>query len=142
MAVASARPAAGEITALLGRGAAFDGTLTFEGAVRIDGKFKGEVFSDGVLIVGEGAHVEAAITVGEIIIQGTVVGDITAKRSIEISAAARVTGDLKTQALQIARGAVFNGRMETVGAPAPARVQEAPAASPGPTASAPAKAKI
>jgi cytoskeletal protein CcmA (bactofilin family) len=141
MAVAAPRQAAGEITALLGRGATFDGTLTFEGAVRIDGKFKGEVFSDGVLIVGDGAHVEAAIAVGEIIIRGTVIGDITAKRSIEITESARVTGDVKTAALQIAKGAMFNGRsvMETKLAPAPARATEAPVPQPGPTSSAPAK---
>ena len=36
---------AGEITTLLGRGATFEGKLTFEGTVRIDGRFKGEVFS-------------------------------------------------------------------------------------------------
>ena len=44
----------GEITTLLGRGATFDGKLTFEGTVRIDGRFKGEVFSEDVLVIGEG----------------------------------------------------------------------------------------
>ena len=57
--VATAKQAAqGEITTLLGRGAAFEGKLTFDGTVRIDGRFKGEVFSDDVLVIGEGAHVE------------------------------------------------------------------------------------
>ena len=85
--VATAKQAPqGEITTLLGRGAAFEGKLTFDGTVRIDGRFKGEVFSDDVLVIGEGAHVEAEIDIGEVIIQGTVVGNVKAKRSIEIHA--------------------------------------------------------
>jgi cytoskeletal protein CcmA (bactofilin family) len=107
---AAARPAAGEITTLLGRGATFEGKLTFEGTVRIDGRFKGEVFSDDVLVIGEGAHVEAEVDVGEVIVQGTVVGNIKAKRSIEIHAPGRVKGDLHTPSLQIDKGVIFEGR--------------------------------
>jgi len=109
--VQAARPApAGEITTLLGRGATFEGKLTFEGTVRIDGRFKGEVFSEDVLVIGDGAHVEATIDVGEVIIQGTVVGNISAKRSIEIHAPGKVKGDLHTPTLQIDKGVIFEGR--------------------------------
>jgi cytoskeletal protein CcmA (bactofilin family) len=109
--VQAARPApAGEITTLLGRGASFEGKLTFEGTVRIDGRFKGEVFSEDILVIGDGAHVEATIDVGEVIIQGTVVGNISAKRSIEIHAPGKVKGDLHTPTLQIDKGVIFEGR--------------------------------
>ena len=125
----------GEITTLLGRGTAFEGKLTFEGTVRVDGKLKGEVFSDDVLIVGEGAYVEAEIDIGEIIIQGTVVGNIRAKRGIEIHAPGRVKGDLHTPSLQIDKGVIFEGRsfMEgsvTGGKPATTAPAAAPAATP------------
>src|SRR5687768_4156719 len=106
----------GEITTLLGRGATFEGKLTFEGTVRVDGKLKGEVFSDDVLVVGEGAYVEAEIDVGEIIIQGTVVGNIRAKRGIEIHAPGRVKGDLHTPSLQVDKGVIFEGRSFMKGA--------------------------
>jgi cytoskeletal protein CcmA (bactofilin family) len=131
---AARQSAAGEITTLLGRGATFEGKLTFEGTVRIDGRFKGEVFSDDTLVIGEGAQVEAAIDVGEVIVQGTVVGNITAKRSIEIHAPGRVKGDLHTPVLQIDKGVIFEGRsfMEaaTANRPTPAA---APAQPPKPT---------
>ena len=125
---------AGEITTLLGRGAVFEGKLTFEGTVRIDGRFKGEVFSDDVLVIGDGALVEAQIEVGEVIIQGTVVGNIVAKRSIEIHAPGRVKGDLHTPSLQIDKGVIFEGRsfME-------AATQQPRAATPPPPKPAPVK---
>jgi len=107
---AARQAAAGEITTLLGRGASFEGKLTFEGTVRIDGKFKGEVFSDDVLVIGEGAVVEAQIDIGDVIIQGTVIGNVTAKRSIEIHAPGRVKGDLHTPQLQVDKGVIFEGR--------------------------------
>ncbi|MEZ4367687.1 MAG: polymer-forming cytoskeletal protein [Kofleriaceae bacterium] len=128
---AAARPqAAGEINTLLGRGSSFEGKLTFEGTVRIDGKFKGEVFSDDVLVIGDGAYVEAEIDIGEVIIQGTVVGNIRAKRSIEILAPGRVKGDLHTPSLQVDKGVIFEGRsfMEA------AVGQKVPVAAKGPAA--------
>jgi cytoskeletal protein CcmA (bactofilin family) len=134
--VATAKQAPqGEITTLLGRGAAFEGKLTFDGTVRIDGRFKGEVFSEDVLVIGEGAHVEAEIDIGEVIIQGTVVGNIKAKRSIEIHAPGRVKGDLHTPTLQIDKGVIFEGRSfmeQAAAAPRPAVPPPAPP-KPGPT---------
>jgi cytoskeletal protein CcmA (bactofilin family) len=136
--VATAKQAPqGEITTLLGRGAAFEGKLTFDGTVRIDGRFKGEVFSDDVLVIGEGAHVEAEIDIGEVIIQGTVVGNIKAKRSIEIHAPGRIKGDLHTPSLQIDKGVIFEGRsfMENAVGAVPRPAAATPPAPPkaGPT---------
>jgi cytoskeletal protein CcmA (bactofilin family) len=138
MAATATRQAMGEITTLLGRGASFEGKLTFEGTVRIDGRFKGEVFSDDVLVIGEGAIVEAEVDIGEVIVQGTVVGNIKAKRSIEIHAPGRVKGDLHTPSLQIDKGVIFEGRsfMESAATkPAPAP----PSAPPKPSTPQPVK---
>jgi cytoskeletal protein CcmA (bactofilin family) len=131
---AAKQSAAGEITTLLGRGAAFEGKLTFDGTVRIDGRFRGEVFSDDTLVIGEGAMVEAEIDVGEIIIQGNVVGNVTARRSIEIHAPGRVKGDLHTPSLQIDKGVIFEGRsfMEAAQAPRPTAQPAAAQAAPKP----------
>ena len=127
----------GEITTLLGRGATFEGKLTFEGTVRIDGRFRGEVFTDDVLVIGEGAIVEAEVDVGEVIIQGTVIGNIKAKRSIEIHAPGRVKGDVHTPSLQIDKGVVFEGRSFMEGATKPQPVPQP--APPKPAAPTPVK---
>lgn len=99
----------GEITTLLGRGSEFEGKLTFEGTVRIDGKLSGEIFSEDVLVVGEGAQVNAEIDVGVIIVEGNVTGNIRAKRAVELHAPARVKGNIETPSLYIDKGVIFEG---------------------------------
>jgi len=106
--------AQGEINTLLGPGSHFDGKLTFEGTVRIDGRLSGEIFSNDVLVIGEGAEVTAEIDVGVLIVEGSVTGNIRAKRSVELHAPARVRGNLETPSLFIDKGVMFEGqcRME------------------------------
>ena len=104
--------AVGEINTLLGRGSEFEGKLTFEGTVRIDGKLSGEIFTDDVLVVGEGAEVSAEIDAGTIIIEGHVVGNVRAKRSVEIHAPGRVRGNIITPSLFIDKGVIFEGNCQ------------------------------
>lgn len=94
---------------ILGREAKFSGKLTFEGAVRIDGHFEGEIFTDDLLLVGPGAEVRAQINVGSIVINGSVEGDILAKSSVEIKAPGRLKGNVTTPTLVIEKGVVFDG---------------------------------
>ena len=106
-----------EITALLGRGTRFEGKLFFEGRVRIDGTFAGEIKSDDMLIIGDGADVSAEIDVATVIVRGgTVNGNIRAKTSIEIHAPAKVVGNIHSPSLFIERGVEFQGscRMDPV----------------------------
>jgi cytoskeletal protein CcmA (bactofilin family) len=100
------------VTTLLGKGSEFEGKLSFEGTVRVDGKLTGEIFTDDVLIVGEGAEVNAEVTVGAIVIQGTVRGNIIAKRSVEIHNPGRVKGNISTPSLFIERGVMFDGQCQ------------------------------
>src|SRR6476660_8859984 len=106
--VHSERPQ-GEINTLLGRGSEFEGKLTFEGTVRIDGKLSGEIFSDDVLVIGEGANVSAEIDVGVLIVEGSVNGNTRAKRAVELHAPARVKGNIETPSLYIDKGVMFEG---------------------------------
>jgi cytoskeletal protein CcmA (bactofilin family) len=99
-----------EITALLGRGTHFEGKLSFEGRVRIDGSFRGEIQTNGVLVIGEGAQVNANIRATSVIVKGgTVEGDIVASESIELYVPARVTGNLKAPEVFMDRGVQFSG---------------------------------
>ncbi len=100
----------GDITALLGPGTRFEGKLHFDGCVRIDGVFRGEIRSDDTLIVGEGAEIDGTITVATVIVRGKIQGDIFAKTSIELFAPGVVIGDVTTPEFAVERGARFDGR--------------------------------
>ena len=102
--MSSALPAT-EITALLGRGTHFEGKLSFDGRVRIDGSFRGEISSEDTLIVGDGAEVEAEILAGTVIIKGgSVSGNVRARRSIELYVPAKVSGTLQARVRFTKRG--------------------------------------
>ena len=99
-----------EITALLGRGTRFEGKLHFEGCVRIEGSFSGEVLSDDTLVIGEGAAVDGDILAGTVIIRGgDVRANVRATRTIELMANAVVSGNLRAPEVYIDKGARFSG---------------------------------
>jgi cytoskeletal protein CcmA (bactofilin family) len=97
------------LNAFLGEGTSFKGTLTFEGTVRIDGRLEGEIFTKDTLVIGEGAQVSASIHAGTVVISGTVHGNITAERKIELHASGRLYGNINTPSLVIEEGVVFEG---------------------------------
>jgi cytoskeletal protein CcmA (bactofilin family) len=106
-----------EITALLGRGTQFEGKMHFEGRVRIDGIFKGEIRSDDTLIIGDGAEVHAEIDVATVIVRGgSVHGNVRAKTSIEIHAPGKLVGNIHSPSVFIDRGVEFQGscRMDAI----------------------------
>lgn len=94
---------------LLDHDAQFEGKLTFEGKVQINGKFRGEIFSQGTLVIGEGAEVDAQIDIDTVLIQGKVNGAIQAKNRIEMHPPAVVKGDIASPSLVISDGAIFEG---------------------------------
>ena len=105
----SQRSPAVDAHTILGPEARFSGKLTFEGAVRIDGHFEGEVHTNDVLLVGPTAEIHAEIRVGSIIIHGFVQGNIEARDYVEIKAPGRLNGNVVTQDLIIERGVKFDG---------------------------------
>jgi len=94
---------------LLDQGAQFEGKLTFDGTVQINGKFIGEIFSDGTLIIGESGEVQGKIDINTVIIHGKVLGAIQAKGRIEMYPPAWVQGDIISPALIVQEGAIFQG---------------------------------
>lgn len=116
-----------DLNALLGRGSEFEGKLTFEGTVRIDGKFTGTIVTNDVLVVGEGAKISAEITCGSIIVHGEVQGNVRAKNAVELHHPAKMRGNLESPSIMVEKGVIFEGqcKMENLsnaqgkGAPAP-----------------------
>lgn len=109
----------GQTHTVLGPESSFDGKLTFQGAVRIDGKFSGEIVTDDVLVVGDGAKVKAEIKVGSLVLNGEIEGNVFAKNAVQIHAPGVLRGNITTPSLTIDRGVVFEGscHMENIGQP-------------------------
>ena len=100
---------AGQVTALLDKGATFDGRLTFEGTVRIGGHFKGEIFTNDTLVVDPGAKIDAQVEADTVIICGFVRGNIFARRKVIMHPPAHFVGTVTSPSLRIDEGVVFEG---------------------------------
>jgi cytoskeletal protein CcmA (bactofilin family) len=98
------------VSTFLGNDANFDGTINFKGTIRLDGRVKGKIASDGgTVIIGDKATVDAEIAVETVIIKGSVNGRIQAKDRIEAYPPARIVGELQAPTVIIDSGVVFNG---------------------------------
>jgi len=102
-------PTSEEISAYLGKQTFFEGKMTFEGVFRLDGKFEGEIFESGTLIVGEAASVKGKVGLHTIIVNGVVEGEIYAKVRVEIHSTGKVYGTLYAPTLTINEGGIFEG---------------------------------
>jgi cytoskeletal protein CcmA (bactofilin family) len=101
------------ITAFLGKDTAFEGTLTFTGGLRIDGRFEGEISAEGTLIVGETAVIRGDIRASNVLVSGEIHGNTVAEERIEILTPARIFGDIQSPEIIMGAGAVFEGKCQT-----------------------------
>jgi cytoskeletal protein CcmA (bactofilin family) len=98
-----------QIKAYMGEDTEFNGELSFEGTVRIDGKFEGKVTTEDIFIIGETGHVSAEIFAGTVVCMGRVEGTVVASKKIEIHSTSKVMGDVKSPAIYIELGGVLDG---------------------------------
>ncbi len=103
------------IDSLIGAGTRVDGNIVFSGGLRIDGEVRGSISCEngleGTLVISEKASVEGSITVGHVVVNGTVIGPVFAGESLELLPAARVTGDVEYHQIEMQQGAVIQGRL-------------------------------
>jgi cytoskeletal protein CcmA (bactofilin family) len=98
------------ISTFLGSDSYIEGVLEFQGIIRLDGKVKGKIHStQGTVIVGEKAVIDADMLVDGAIIMGEVNGTIDAREKIEVYPPGRVNGDINAPSITIDSGATFNG---------------------------------
>ncbi|MDR1804267.1 MAG: polymer-forming cytoskeletal protein [Treponema sp.] len=102
---------------IFGNTTSFNGKLSFNESLCIQGRFKGTIeASTGDLIVDKGAVVEADhISVASLVVLGTVVGAVTAADKIDLFPGAEVKGDLTAARLRIADGVLFDGQCSMTG---------------------------
>jgi cytoskeletal protein CcmA (bactofilin family) len=99
-----------DINAFLGAGTFFTGRLAFEGVVRLDGVFDGEIVSaGGTLIVGSNARVTGSVAVGRLSCGGEVAAEVAAAAKVTVTRTGRLTGSVRTPVLEVEEGGCLEG---------------------------------
>jgi len=99
-----------DLNGFLDKGSHLQGELRFDTSFRVHGNFKGNVTSEGELMVGEGGEVDGDLKVGEVFVSGVLRGTVRATRKVHIAPTGKVFADLDTPSLIIDSGAFFEGR--------------------------------
>jgi cytoskeletal protein CcmA (bactofilin family) len=116
---------------LLGRSMVLHGDLSGKEDLLIEGEFEGTIsLHEHCLTVGPHGQVKAEIHARQVVIQGTVNGNVTARERIEIRKSGNVVGDLVAAAIAIEDGAYFKGSIDILREP----VQEVASAVSAPNA--------
>lgn len=100
------------IDTIIGKDTSVKGRIDAEGSIRIDGKFEGEIFTSGDLIVGESGNVTANVEAKNISVAGEVRGNVTARGKLELIPTGKLYGDVRMSVLVVEDGAVFQGQCE------------------------------
>lgn len=106
-----------EFYTFLGKGVDFKGKAQFEGPVRVDGNFEGEITIDDTLIIGESAFIKGTIMGGTIVSSGRIEGTVTADKKIELLKPAILKGDVHTPNFSVEAGVYFQGMCDMGAAP-------------------------
>ena len=87
------------------------GDLETDGMLRIDGRLEGNILRAGVVVLGEGAAIVGNVNARELVIGGTITGNIVAESRVEVEASAEVDGDVESDAILIHEGGAVRGRL-------------------------------
>ena len=96
------------LNTIIGRGSCFEGKLTVDNSVRIDGVFKGELACTGELTISQSGEADATLQCKDAYIDGVVSGTVRADK-VRLDSQSRFTGDVYTDSFSVSEGAIFHG---------------------------------
>ncbi len=97
------------VNSLIGEGSEFRGEFKVNGLLRIDGRFNGEIETEGKVLIGQHGYVETDIKASTVIIGGEVHGNIFAQKEVTILSTGRLFGNIVTSSLHLEEGVIFEG---------------------------------
>ena len=101
--------ASGKIDTLIGAGTSLEGKIQAHGVLRVEGRIRGEVVSEGDIIVGEKGEIRAHIKARHVTIAGKVFGNIQASGRMHLLASGSLQGDVDAGTIAVEEGAHFKG---------------------------------
>ena len=93
----------------LGKGVDFKGKAKFDGSVRIDGHFDGQIVSQDTLVIGESGVVKGEVSCENIICSGKIEGNIVASQKVQLLKPAVLIGGIRTPSFSMEEGVLFHG---------------------------------
>lgn len=99
-----------DAVSFFGKGMHVKGKVYSEADIRVDGTITGKIECQGKVIMGDESQLEVSkLKTDTININGQLVGDLIALKSIVIGAKGNIKGNISTPILQVDKGAVING---------------------------------
>jgi len=99
----------------MGPGTKWDGDLTFEGRVRVDGHFEGRMYTEDVLEVGMDGFIEGEVDVARAIVSGKVDGALRVREHLVVESSGRIDGTLDAAVVDLRPGARLVGTIRITG---------------------------
>jgi cytoskeletal protein CcmA (bactofilin family) len=100
------------------------GTITGQGAYVFCGTVEGDCDISGPLTLAEGGRWKGTMKAVDVVVAGTVEGDVIAKQRVEIAGTARVNGSLSGNSIAVAEGAIIEGAITVTSGEPPVKFQE------------------
>lgn len=105
-----------QIDSLIGQNSEIRGDVVFKGGLHIDGKVKGNVIAEeggaeSILTLSDRGMIEGEVKVPNVVVNGTIIGDVHAMTHIEVAAKARIHGNIYYSLIEMAMGAEVNGTL-------------------------------
>lgn len=104
-----------QTNSVIGEGSIFEGKFYIAGSLRVDGKFEGEIRTEEALVVGETGKVKTNIDANDVLMSGTLIGDINAREEVRLTESGRMVGDITAPVLNLSKGVVVQGKINISG---------------------------
>jgi cytoskeletal protein CcmA (bactofilin family) len=93
----------------------FKGDLSAEEDLLIQGRVEGSITHTQRLTVGPQGNVKANIRAQNIVVEGSVEGDLSAEKAVVVKESARIIGNILSPSISILEGARFSGNIDMDG---------------------------
>jgi cytoskeletal protein CcmA (bactofilin family) len=110
-----AKTKSSRIDTLIGLGTEINGDISFTGGLRIDGNVNGTIYTENddsaVLTLSEQGQIKGEVKVPNLIINGSITGDVYSSSHVELAPKAKIKGNVYYRLLEISMGAEVNGQL-------------------------------
>lgn len=99
---------------LIGEGSIFEGKIKSDAGVRVEGQILGDIECEGDVIIGEKGVVHSNINARNVLIAGTVTGNVQVRNKLSITSKGKLYGNMLAASLHIEEGSIFEGSSKMI----------------------------